>query len=256
MPTSLLWDQLKAVDVAAINALGDRQRVLEYLQRILAGPTVDTVVDVNDASPASKAPIVLELLYHTLLFCRARRMDAEKTSTLFSIVHRTHCHSMRERAGDRASFDFFQLLLLQHSVHRPPFSETIFAPEDVQAITKYMLDTYYRQYKLYLYAFTPHEVLSISTYQGVDRPERVPPPKPLAAALPDQMWREQEARRQAADAKAQQRQALQAAASASMSAPRRPPQTIEDFVEEMTHEQLGSLEARLAAIEAHLAEQG
>eukprot|EP00668_Euglena_longa_P040792 GGOE01053698.1.p1 GENE.GGOE01053698.1~~GGOE01053698.1.p1 ORF type:complete len:260 (-),score=68.41 GGOE01053698.1:284-988(-) len=234
MPTSLLWDQLKAVDVAAINALGDRQRVLEYLQRILAGPTVDTVVDVNDASPASKAPIVLELLYHTLLFCRARRMDAEKS----------------------ASFDFFQLLLLQHSVHRPPFSETIFAPEDVQAITKYMLDTYYRQYKLYLYAFTPHEVLSISTYQGVDRPERVPPPKPLAAALPDQMWREQEARRQAADAKAQQRQALQAAASASMSAPRRPPQTIEDFVEEMTHEQLGSLEARLAAIEAHLAEQG
>eukprot|EP00667_Euglena_gracilis_P023315 EG_transcript_26276 len=225
MPASLLWDQLKAVDVAALHALGDRPRVLEYLQRVLAN-ALPANEQAADTPGSPKALIVLELLYHTLRFCRERRMEAEKTSTLFSIVYWTHHHSMAQCAGDRASFDFFQQLLLQHSVHRPPFSEAIFALEDVQAVTQYMLDTYYRHYKLYLYAFTPRHVLSVSTYQGADRTECPPPPPPLAAALPDAQWQEREAQRRADEAVARRRQALQAAKSATSCTARKPPETI------------------------------
>jgi hypothetical protein len=39
-------------------------------------------------------------------------------------------------------------------VPRPPFSCGVFSQAEMQAILDWMLDTYYRHYKLYQYAFT------------------------------------------------------------------------------------------------------
>lgn len=52
------------------------------------------------------------------------------------------------------SFENFKELLLTHSVQRPPFSIGLFTFTEMKAIMAWALDTYYRHYKLYMYAFT------------------------------------------------------------------------------------------------------
>jgi hypothetical protein len=47
------------------------------------------------------------------------------------------------------SFAFFKQLLLRHSVQRPPYSVGLFSFQELKAITEWMMDSYYRHYKLY-----------------------------------------------------------------------------------------------------------
>ncbi len=54
---------------------------------------------------------------------------------------------------DRA-FTLFKDLLLRHSVQRPPASVGLFTLEEFKAVLEWGLDTYFRLYKLYQYAFT------------------------------------------------------------------------------------------------------
>jgi hypothetical protein len=54
-----------------------------------------------------------------------------------------------ERLTLERSFEFFKELLLRHSVQRPPFSVGLFSFQEMKAITEWMMDSYYRHYKLY-----------------------------------------------------------------------------------------------------------
>lgn len=47
-----------------------------------------------------------------------------------------------------------QNLLLAHSVQRPPYSIGLFSHSEFQRILTWALDSYYRHYKLYQYAYT------------------------------------------------------------------------------------------------------
>ena len=38
---------------------------------------------------------------------------------------------------------------------RPPFSIDLFGADDVRKIVEYVINTYFRHYKLYKFAFTP-----------------------------------------------------------------------------------------------------
>lgn len=58
------------------------------------------------------------------------------------------------------SFEFFKELLLRHSVQRPPFSVGLFSFQEMKAITEWMMDSYYRHYKLY-------QVRTLPTYPDV-----------------------------------------------------------------------------------------
>ncbi len=54
------------------------------------------------------------------------------------------------------SYELFRHLLLKHSCHRPPFSSGIFNLNDVKAISDYVLDTFFRHYKMYTNWFHPN----------------------------------------------------------------------------------------------------
>ncbi|KAI5078703.1 hypothetical protein GOP47_0006374 [Adiantum capillus-veneris] len=77
-------------------------------------------------------------------------------------------------------------LLLLHSVQRPPFSTQIFSWADLKAITSYLLNTYYRHYKLYQYSFCPTLILNLETYK--DDVEVAPAIPSLAEAISQQQW--------------------------------------------------------------------
>jgi hypothetical protein len=59
-------------------------------------------------------------------------------------------------------------MVLCHAVKRPPFSIDLFTADDVRKITEYVINTYFRHYKLYKYTFTPRVTLDLNiTYLGM-----------------------------------------------------------------------------------------
>lgn len=79
---------------------------------------------------------------------------ADKLSTLFSIMKEVHKRSTENKMPIERSFALFKSFMLMHSVQRPPYSVGVFTLPEFRAILDWGLDTYYRHYKLYQYAFT------------------------------------------------------------------------------------------------------
>jgi len=98
-----------------------------------------------------------------------------KVSTLFSIVKKvierdlSLCGCTNEL---QSSFKLFKMLILQHSVSRPPISTGIFAQTDVEMITEYMTNDYYRHFNLYKYIFTRREQVKLiqKAHGGIEEP--------------------------------------------------------------------------------------
>ncbi|KAE9039345.1 hypothetical protein PR003_g4991 [Phytophthora rubi] len=63
----------------------------------------------------------------------------------------------RESTTDlKSSFDYFQEILLTHSVNRSPKSVGVFSREEVTAIVDYVTNSYYRHFQLYKCIYTPY----------------------------------------------------------------------------------------------------
>jgi hypothetical protein len=56
------------------------------------------------------------------------------------------------------SFLLLKELLLQHSVQRPPYSAGLLSLAEMHRCLEWLLDTYYRHYKLYQFVFTCRHV--------------------------------------------------------------------------------------------------
>ena len=84
----------------------------------------------------------------------------------------------------KTSFLEFKELLLSHAVERPPHNASVFSVDDVSSETEYMLNAYFRHYKLYQYIFTSRlQVTLVQTSpHGVEEPSK---PTPLSDAMPD-----------------------------------------------------------------------
>jgi len=112
--------------------------------------------------------ILLDLYTYTWSFGKKELYSPAQLSTILSVVKRIHakCTSTaRENLKDVLTY--FQELMVQHSVNRPPFSHSIFTPCQVKSITDFIFSTYFKHYKLYKYAFTKKLHLNVSlSYAG------------------------------------------------------------------------------------------
>lgn len=113
--------------------------------------------------------IIMDLYYYTLQFARDNNFNREKTSTVFSIIKKTHEVCIETPFGNlEQTFKFFKELLLCHAVNRPPHSIELYSADEVRKITEYTINTYFRHFKMYKYAFTPLVRLDLSiNYHGV-----------------------------------------------------------------------------------------
>ena len=110
-----------------------------------------------------KEKILLDLHFHTLLFAKEQKYNEEQTSALFSIIKKTHNKAVETPFGNiDDTFAYFKELLACHSVKRPPFCIYLYHVQEVVAITEYAINTYFRHFKLYKYAFTPKIVMNVS----------------------------------------------------------------------------------------------
>ncbi|CAH2308285.1 Hypothetical predicted protein [Pelobates cultripes] len=118
--------------------------------------TLSQILGIEGSVSEWHAPILLDLFYYTWRFCQRCRFSKEQTSCLFSIVKDTHSACAGCAVGNPDDcFRHFQELLRCHAVHRPPFSVNLFTQQQIEHISGYFLNTYFRHFKLYKYVFTP-----------------------------------------------------------------------------------------------------
>lgn len=66
-------------------------------------------------------------------------------------------------------FRYSVLSNINHLFQRPPHSIELFTPDEIRKITEYTVNTYFRHFKMYKYAFTPlvSPIVSLITYSNI-----------------------------------------------------------------------------------------
>lgn len=123
-----------------------------------------------------KCGIIMDLYYYTLQYAREQAFTPEKTSAFFSIVKKVFEVCIETPYGNLDhTFEYFKDLIHCHSINRPPYSIELFSPDEVRKVTEYTVNTFFRHFKMYKYAFTPMVRLDINAgYIGM-------PPSPPAS---------------------------------------------------------------------------
>eukprot|EP00596_Hydrurales_sp_CCMP1899_P007705 CAMPEP_0119051172 /NCGR_PEP_ID=MMETSP1177-20130426/72879_1 /TAXON_ID=2985 /ORGANISM="Ochromonas sp, Strain CCMP1899" /LENGTH=194 /DNA_ID=CAMNT_0007030289 /DNA_START=28 /DNA_END=612 /DNA_ORIENTATION=+ len=109
-------------------------------------------------SDQRKRDIAVDFHLFNFTFCKDQAFDDYRTSTFMSIMAEifnkdTSTHDPIQSRTH--SFETFQQLMLKHSIHKPPISIQVFDESDLEAILKYVIESYYRQFNLYKYVFSP-----------------------------------------------------------------------------------------------------
>lgn len=72
-------------------------------------------------------------------------------------------------------YHYFTSVLFCHGVRRPPFSIDLFKEQQLLSLADYVVNTYFRHFKLYKYVFTPQVRLDLSlSYMGLQPPKLWP----------------------------------------------------------------------------------
>ena len=136
------------------------------------------IFDVESVSSGSerRCAIAIDFHYYNYLFCRENAFNLEQTSTFMSIMNEVFLNDIvnsMKPSTVTSSFENLQGLVLKHSVDRPPKSIPIFGTNRiVEDILNFVLENYYRQFKLYKYIFTarPRIIVKQCYGNGVEEP--------------------------------------------------------------------------------------
>lgn len=145
-----------------------RPAFLSSLPRVLA-----ELLGLSYPEQSLRDAITLDLFSHALLFCRQHGFSLEQTSTVCALLQDLHKACVATPLGNMEEcYRYFTSVLFCHGVKRPPFSINLFREEQLLALADYVVNTYFRHFKLYKYVFTPQVRLDLSlTYVGLQPPK-------------------------------------------------------------------------------------
>ncbi|XP_071508108.1 cilia- and flagella-associated protein 119-like [Diadema antillarum] len=128
---------------------------------------------LSDYKENPRSAALLDLYFYATQHALNHNFSKEQLSAFFSIVKKTHMVCVETPFGNvEQCYDYFRELVLCHAVLRPPWSVNIFTHEHVRLIIDYVVNTYFRHFKLYKYVFTPLVRLDLSmTYDGMPEEE-------------------------------------------------------------------------------------
>ncbi|XP_058566370.1 cilia- and flagella-associated protein 119 isoform X9 [Neofelis nebulosa] len=141
-PRICMW---KYLDIHSMHRL-EKTTNTEEMREVLA-----ELLGLDSPEQSLRDAIILDLFSHALIFCRQQGFSLEQTSTACALLQDLH------------------------KACRPPFSINLFREEQLLALADYVVNTYFRHFKLYKYVFTPQVRLDLSlTYIGLQPPELWP----------------------------------------------------------------------------------
>ncbi|XP_040211753.1 coiled-coil domain-containing protein 189 isoform X2 [Rana temporaria] len=145
------------------------------VRRRCVGRVLSRLLSPEEGVCEPRASALLDLYYYTVRFCRDGGFTREQTSCLFSIMKEIHRTCAETSLGNvDECYQYFKELLLCHAVHRPPFSIAVFTQQQLPHISDYVLNTYFRHFKVYKYVFTPQVCLdlTVSYEEDSESPEQ------------------------------------------------------------------------------------
>ena len=167
------WEDVSFSDAEQLLELcEDTERLQSRVVELAAGET---------GKSDKQSSIELDLFTYAVLFCKKSEFSPEQLSAFFTILKLVHSMCISTPYDNlQDCFVYFRELLLRHSVHRPPFSTSLYSLAQVKVITDYVLSTYFKHFKLYKYAFTKRVQLNLrfhysgepETEEGEEKEER------------------------------------------------------------------------------------
>lgn len=195
-PCICTWQDLSYTD--AVYLLDESVQKVD-IQRKLSGVIAQLEEGERESQDAislqnKRSLIVLDLFYNLTMFARQHCLRTDQLSGLFSIVWHLHRHCISSPYDNaKESFAYFTSLMVCHSVDRPPYSTALFTMEQVKNITDYVLQTYFKHFKLYKYAFTKRVTLSMKfTYNGQEEEEEEQKKEEQEASSKEEVAKEEE----------------------------------------------------------------
>ncbi|KAM4813042.1 cilia- and flagella-associated protein 119 isoform 1-T1 [Urocitellus parryii] len=164
-PRICMW---KFLDIHCMHRL-EKTDNIEEMREVLA-----ELLKIGCPEQNLQDAITLDLYSHALIFCRQQGFSLEQTSVACALLQDLHKACAATPLGNvEECYRYFTSVLFCHGVRRPPFSIDLFKEEQLLALADYVVNTYFRHFKLYKYVFTPQVRLDLSlTYMGLQ------PPKP------------------------------------------------------------------------------
>lgn len=215
---TLAWKHFSRTDIEEYAALTTNSR-RRALAALVLGYNPDPDVGPHKRRNTLRQ-IVIDMVFYALEFALDEiRLTTLKTSAFVSILLELHFWRVAHPflALDRA-FAYFTQLMLRHSADRSPHSAKVFNLFDVRAITRYVTDTYFRNYHLYTAVFCPVGEVNIAPRAPL---LQVPPQVPGCAQFREVDQKEMDAilaARNAASAAEAEKAAAAAAAAAAEAA--------------------------------------
>ena len=157
------WADLSLTDVERLlGACSETETLQQALAEILS-------LDVSH-SPNKQALIELDMYTYAILFAKKKDLTHEQVSAFFTILKSVHLMCISTPFDNlQETFQYFKELLLRHSINQPPYSTSLFTIAQVRDITEYVLNTYFKHFKLYKYAFTKRVQMNLKlSYVGVE----------------------------------------------------------------------------------------
>uniref|UniRef100_A0A452ELH3 Cilia and flagella associated protein 119 n=1 Tax=Capra hircus TaxID=9925 RepID=A0A452ELH3_CAPHI len=156
----------KYLDIHSMHML-EKTASTEEMREVLA-----ELLGLGSPEKSLRDAITLDLFSHALIFCRQQGFSLEQTSTACALLQDLHKACIETPLGNvEECYRYFTSVLFCHGVRRPPFSIDLFKEEQLLALADYVVNTYFRHFKLYKYVFTPQVRLDLSlTYMGLKAP--------------------------------------------------------------------------------------
>lgn len=155
-----VWADVSLADAELLT--GPECSAVEALQERLRA-----VLGLPGELSSKQAAIELDLYTYAVLFARKQRFNPAQTSAMFTILKCVHglCTST-PFDNQHEAFQHFKALLLCHSVNRPPHSTCLYSVAQLRELSEYVLQSYFKHYKLYKYAFTKRVRLDVQLGEG------------------------------------------------------------------------------------------
>ncbi|XP_042778323.1 coiled-coil domain-containing protein 189 isoform X5 [Panthera leo] len=173
-PRICMW---KYLDIHSMHRL-EKTTNTEEMREVLA-----ELLGLGSPEQSLRDAIILDLFSHALIFCRQQGFSLEQTSTACALLQDLHKTCVATPLGNvEECYRYFTSVLFCHGLRAARGSPCSWTArhlekreEQLLALADYVVNTYFRHFKLYKYVFTPQVRLDLSlTYIGLQPPELWP----------------------------------------------------------------------------------
>jgi hypothetical protein len=159
----LLWSHVPESQIGLLAECFDPEECKSLLASCLLPPCASSL-------PPQASALLNNFFFYSYAFCKERGLSPPKVSTFLSIISEIVAYDISTPYSASytlaKSHALFTKLLLKHSVERPPSAMLLFTREDVDQIADFMLQQYYRMWRVYKVACCKRVQVRVTQVSG------------------------------------------------------------------------------------------